>query len=177
MPSAILLVAVSFLAPGADGAKPAGPDTISWPLLAVARTINLDPRSRLAAIDSLGKLGPRAAGAVDGLADILKNPLVDPTAAGAGTEDVKLLLMQHAAQALGLIGPAAIKALPELALAKGKNPAVDKAVDEAVEAILALPKPAPPKPPAVPLKTTPKVLDVKISFGVMHLQISVRNQE
>ena len=134
-------------------------------LIEIAEKPGENPAARTAAIDMLGGIKPPdEVAVVDALVGLLNKPNVEEQKA-KGADDkpkqedqkgkadlqaVKKLLKHHSAVALGKLGSAAAKALPDLVAAKGYDPDFNKVIGEAVANILkALTKPASTEVPQV----------------------------
>jgi HEAT repeat protein len=123
----VLLAAVA-LVPGSARADEAE-DKLAAQLASVARDFRQPLAARVAAVRALGKLGPRAAGAVPdlvGIVDRLRGDELEP-------------LQEATIETLGLIGSAARSALPALARAAARSTDIDLARKKAVDLILNAP--------------------------------------
>jgi hypothetical protein len=144
-----VLLAVAIVLPGLMLGRPAGaaaalppPKPDSAPakakaavreLLAIAAGTHDEPlRIRTAALDTLGLLAPKqdpptTSLLVSGLKGLLQTP--------PRNESERAFFVWHAVQALGRVGPPAIEALPDLVRAKGLDPVVNAAIDDAIRSV------------------------------------------
>lgn len=145
-PIYLLLVLVVFLVPNTSIRADGVDDDVANRLALTALSRSSQREARLAALQALTELGPKASAAIETLKTILRDGVLP-----ADQSELKELVVFLTAQALAAIGEKARSAIPVLVEAQGKvsDPKAKKALATAVVAItLAAQAPQLPPPPS-----------------------------
>lgn len=141
----ILLAAAVLLLACAAGRGADSDEKLVQELRDIAKDTKANAEVRITALDTLAKLGPKAAAAVPDLIKLLGDT-------GFKSEDDARYCVAHTAQALGAIGPGAKDAVPALVKAKTGYSGPDTAIDSALKAILQPPAGGKPAGSSVPVR-------------------------